>query len=289
MNKILEIKNPLLKLLFQEHDIVFNLEYDKYQNIMVDIFLNNNIKKTKKNHYVLDIIGVYYQFIKKNYQEAINYYLLSIKKGTNTNAMTNLGDYYYENENYEEMKKYYQMAIKLGNAFAMHNLAYFYEDIKNYDEMKKYYLMAIDRNKHPNTIYNLCNYFINEEYNYDEAIKYIILIYNINYKDDYNDTNTDAYKLFIQIENKINLNEFYNKLICIENKSDQVKILIEKLKNNFVNIYKIKLAFSQKHNIKDDCAICLEKDKLILTYNCMHWVCADCFPIFNTCTICKFI
>ena len=182
------------------------LEYEKYENIMYDIFINNNIKETT-NHYILNIIGLYYRNIKIDYLTANKYFLESINQGNYSVAMVNLGHYYQDIEkDYEQMKKYYQMAIdlnnseamsnlgfyyedvekdyfqmekyyqmaiKLGNACAMHNLAYFYEDIKNYDEMKKYYLMAIDKGKHPNSIYNLCNYFINKEYNYDEAIKWL--------------------------------------------------------------------------------------------------------------------
>ena len=55
---------------------------------------------------------------------------MAIKLG-NSNAMYNLGTYYYSIEkNYPKAVEYYEMAVKLGNSNAMNNLGYYYDNIE---------------------------------------------------------------------------------------------------------------------------------------------------------------
>lgn len=85
----------------------------------------------------------------------------------NSNAMTNLGKHYKENENnYEEMIKYYQMAIDFNNfknsSKIMIYLAIYYKNIDNINEMRKYYQMAIQTN---NFKFDLFDDFIKSKMN----------------------------------------------------------------------------------------------------------------------------
>ena len=132
------------------YGIVFDVEYYKdkdYIDIILDIFNNDNLNYDLNDKNILNIIGSYYQYKIKNYDEMKKYYLMSIKLN-NDRSMFNLGNYYqYIEKNYIEMKKYYLMSIELNDATSMYHLAYYYRHIeKNYDKMKKYYLMAIELN-----------------------------------------------------------------------------------------------------------------------------------------------
>jgi len=81
-------------------------------------------------------IGVYYNFIEINYDEAKKYYMMAIEKGNNY-AMNNLGCYYHFIEkNYELAKKYYMMAIEKDDEYAMTYLGNYYEKQKNYEWLK---------------------------------------------------------------------------------------------------------------------------------------------------------
>ena len=109
--------------------------------IIINIF---NSKKLKQKYYhstnskILNIIGLYYQYVKLNYIKAVRFYKRSIAKN-DSYAMINLAYYYEDIElNYILMKKYYLIAIKADNSDAINNLAYYYQYIVlNYDLMTK--------------------------------------------------------------------------------------------------------------------------------------------------------
>ena len=137
-----------------------DVEYCKnYQDIITNIFDNDNLNYDLTDKNILNIIGTYYRYKIKNYDEMKKYYLMAIELN-NVYAMDNLGSYYIDiEENYDEMKKYYLMAIELNHVCAMHNLGLFYQYIEqNYDEMKKYYLMGINTN-HNLCLACLCNFY----------------------------------------------------------------------------------------------------------------------------------
>jgi tetratricopeptide (TPR) repeat protein len=345
MTEILEIENLELRLFLDKYDLKYNLSYKKYQDVIYDIFINNNIKETK-DHYILNIIGEYYYYVKKDYEQSVKYFFESINQGNNSDAMYNLGNYYYiikkdyeqmekyylmsiqfnnpyavnnlgcyyfDKKDYIQMKKYYQAAVELNNPAIMNNLGYYYQHIeKDYEQMKKYYQLAINLNdssamnnlahyyfiekdyeqmkkyynlaiqfNNETSMYNLGDYYQNIEKNYIEAIKYIIMLIKLN--------NIKGIKLFNIIKQNINLIEFYNQVSCIKEKNEQINQLINYLSNiKIIHIYKNKLTYSKNNNVKADCPICLEKDKLALLYDCMHSVCSDCYPTYSDCTICKF-
>jgi TPR repeat protein len=113
------------------------------QNSKVDNFeQNSKVDNFKQNSNKLNAIGRNY-YNKKDYEQAVKYYLMAIELG-NSNAMDNLGCYYYKRDKYSDAEKYYLMAVELGNLQAMRHLAEYYDVIEQDDEkVKKYYKMAI--------------------------------------------------------------------------------------------------------------------------------------------------
>ena len=89
-------------------------------------------------------LGYYYHFTEWNNDLVKKYYLNAITLG-NSEAMTYLGWYYSNDNDYYLMKKYYLMAIALGNSNAMLYLGFYYQYTeKNYELMKKYNIMSIN-------------------------------------------------------------------------------------------------------------------------------------------------
>jgi TPR repeat protein len=137
-----------MKFIKTTFNLSFNDTYD--ENIILSIF-NGNLDSDElfydmDNSNVLNLFGLYYNHIEKNYEQMKKYYIMAIEKN-NIDAMINFACYYKNIEkNYEHMKKYYLMAIDNGNVSSMLFLASHYNKIeKNYDMMEKYYLMAIDK------------------------------------------------------------------------------------------------------------------------------------------------
>jgi TPR repeat protein len=110
------------------------------------------------NSEILCIIGLYYQYVKEDYEEMKKYYLLAIEKG-NVNAMFNLAIHYDNTQNYEQMKKYYLMAIEKDDSDAMFEMGEYYQYVEiDNDKMNKYYLMAIEKGNE-DAICNLKYYY----------------------------------------------------------------------------------------------------------------------------------
>ncbi len=244
----------------------------KYYNLAINLGCKDSILN----------LAHYYKEIEKNYVEMKKYYQMAINLG-NTLAMCYLGMYYeYEEKDYEQMKKYYQMAIDLGDTQAMHNLGIYYEFIKDYKKMKKYFKMAIQFGDTGTGILDLVFYYLTIENNNNKAIKYIQMINKIN-----DDLFIDKFVAELAIYDNIIFLNFYIQLTNIEPKSKELVKIISRFETvKEIYIYKNKLEFAKKHNLKANCSICLENDKLSLLYDCMHSVCSDCYPTYNECTIC---
>ena len=143
-----------LKEVTLKYDINFSDEHNKYLNEILDIY-NGKIDKYKKSEdgLILNVMGLYYQYIEMDYELMKKYYLMSIELG-NTTAMNNLGNYYKNiDTDYELMMKYYLMAIELRHSVSMNTLGNYYHFIEeDYELMKKYYLMAIESDYEENDI-----------------------------------------------------------------------------------------------------------------------------------------
>ena len=170
-----------------------------YDNILIgniDQSINNNIKYS--NYY--NFLGLFFQYdIKyKNYDLMKKYYLMAIDM-CDSDAMTNLGNFYNIEKNYDLMKKYYLMAIEQNNSYAMTYLGNYYQIEKNYDLMKKYYLMAIEQNN-SSVINDLIYYYHFIEKKYYLMKKYfLIAVKNKNYSYNYNLYKIHSYYNFIYI------------------------------------------------------------------------------------------
>ena len=94
-------------------EYIFNEEI-KYEEDIINIF-NCNILKETNNDFLLNIIGLYYEYIEKNYDEMKKYYLMDIKLEYKP-AMYSLGLYYFNIKNViNKMADYYEMAGKMND------------------------------------------------------------------------------------------------------------------------------------------------------------------------------
>ena len=160
-------------------------------------------------------IAIYYNFIKKDYENTEKYYLMAIERG-NISGAKRLASYYkHVKFDYKNAKKYYTMAIKHGKSKAMIGMAFYYElikknntkaihyysmaidhgkisakfnlgfcyhNMKDYANMEKYYLMAIQHGYYK-AIINLGYYYYHVKKNSCADNYFMMIINNANYKD----------------------------------------------------------------------------------------------------------
>jgi TPR repeat protein len=122
----------------KQHKITFNDNVS--DNDILSIFNGQYVvtEDTLNNSKLLNLLGLYYQHIVKDYEKMEKYLLMAIDQ-KDSNAMCNYGHYYQHIvEDYVNMEKYYLMAIELGNSSAMNNLGhYFHHTVKDYENMEK--------------------------------------------------------------------------------------------------------------------------------------------------------
>ncbi|NBP16346.1 sel1 repeat family protein [bacterium] len=173
------------------------------------------LSKCEHNGTELYYLGYYYEFIFKDYDEAIKYYHMAVDKN-NRCAMTVLGVRYYNKKEYEKSKKYYLMAIERDSYTAMNNLGCYYENIENnYDLMKKYYLMAIEKEKkNGSAADNLLKYFRNYKSNENLTLPTKDIIYNT--------------KKLLETMNDISLH-YTSELTSCQFDNEVIKTLLDKL------------------------------------------------------------
>lgn len=194
-------------------------------------------------------------------------------KNDDTDAMNNLGYYYYTEKKYDLAKKYYNKAIASNNAHAMNNigLIYYYID-KNYEEAKKFYELAC-LNNIEEAYNNLGLYYSEIEKNIDIAKLYFIEAIKKQLFQAYKNLSAitipiERYILYCQ--NSINYNEFDNS---IDN-------------DRLVLIFKNRLNFSGKYM---ECTICMN-NYINIPLECEHYICVDCYPkilFTEKCPICR--
>ena len=189
-----------------------------------------------------------------------------------------IGYYYYNVEkDYAQAKEYYLKAVELGNTTSMNNLGnYYYNVEKDYAQAKEYYLKAADVGS-AIAMNNLGNYYEKVVKHYTQAKKYYLKAIKL----DNTSKMTNLHIICRPIE-------LYNMLIGLENKNDIINSKIKELLNvKEVNTYINKINFSAEYNIVRDCAICLEENKLNICFDCMHFVCKDCYVKMDKCPYCK--
>jgi TPR repeat protein len=177
-DKVKDSNKPLNNNEIYELKRIFKLKcfesfIDSYSRKNYNLFIKNiifepNINNTDDLYY----LGVYYQYIKKDYDLMEKYFLMATEKG-NFYAANQLGIYYTNIENYDLMKKYYLQAIEKGDTWAMKTLGLYYRcKEKNYNLMEKYYLMAIEKGDY-HAMNQLGLYYQNVG-NYDLMKKYYL-------------------------------------------------------------------------------------------------------------------
>jgi len=111
----------------------------------------------------------------KEYDKAKSFYLRAIELNPDySDAYSNLGNVYYDQENYAGAIKYYNKAIEINPDFskAYYNLGIVYRNQGNYSDAIKCYKKAIELNPSYSAAYsNLGNVYDDQE-NYAAAIKY---------------------------------------------------------------------------------------------------------------------
>lgn len=90
----------------EKFKIKFNNKDIKYEKDIISIF-NGNIQFKTDNFIILQNIGLYYEYVKKDYDEMKKYYLITIELNV-SGSINNLGYYYqYIEKDYDKIKKYY--------------------------------------------------------------------------------------------------------------------------------------------------------------------------------------
>jgi hypothetical protein len=283
--------------------LLFNTNHNKINIHKFDLEDNN----------ILIFIGMYYEFIVKDYEQMKKYYLISIEKGdpkamnnlakyygstgcnydlmkkyflmaidkNYSDSMNNLAIYYHVIEkNYDLMKKYYLMAIELKNAASMNNLAFYYHDtINDYTLAEKYYLMGIEHNDSC-AYFNLGEYYYSIKKDMENTIKYYI--YFLENSPDYlhKDTKYDVKIFLFNYQYKFPLSLY--KILVKINRLCYINYLFIKLdKNNEVKIYLSKIKYAEKNNNYKQCRICLEDNILNIQLKCKHDICINCYTSSN--------
>lgn len=244
----------------------------KSKNYKKTLEYYNKAIKQNNNTLALTFLGVYYENIEHDYQQAILYYRLAIDNGYYI-ALTYLGDYYelIEHDNVNAVKYYLESIEKSNDFYAMNSLAVYYESVKDYDQAKKYYLMAVEYSD-SDAMYNLGNYYKEIEHNIPKALEYYIMAHNNN--------DSDALDIIKEIATPL---ERY--LICKEYNLPYVEKNAT-LKND-IYIYENKLKYASQIM---KCPICLMDDKQCLMLRCFaHHVCNECYSkvYLSSCPLCR--
>ena len=203
-------KQEILKNKLKEYGFKFNensIQNKNSFNKIYDLFLHDIIFDPINNCIEYCYVGIFYFYVKQDYDTAKKHYLMAIDKYDDVNAIKYLGYLYMQElnyemgekyylmaidkkdfesmnelacvydhclENYEKAITYYLMAIEFGYIVAMKNLAFLYEELENHENAIKYHLMAIDHGD-IKSIKNLSNYYKYDMHDYNNAKKYMLM------------------------------------------------------------------------------------------------------------------
>jgi len=140
-----------------------------------EIALAKLLKIERKNKTQLFFIGfIYHEFI-KDFEKAVEFYLLAAKKNV-PEAMFNLGNiYYYEYKNYIKAEEFYLMAVEKGDTDAMVNLGYLYKnEFNDYKKAENFYLKAIEKSD-SYAMFSLGFLYDNEFKDYKKAEEFYLM------------------------------------------------------------------------------------------------------------------
>lgn len=117
---------------------LYNIKFGSESRLLSDniesIFAGDLNNVNFNNSILVDIVGLYYEFVEKDYIKAEEYYLKSIDMN-NDEAMNNLGALYYKTNQIDKMTIYYKRGAELKNIKCMINLGLYFESVKDYTNM----------------------------------------------------------------------------------------------------------------------------------------------------------
>jgi TPR repeat protein len=241
----------------------------KYHNTILEMFNSENIETTNfnsTNSFELYLIGLYFQYEKKDYIQMIKYYKKSAES-KNIFAMYNLAKYYhYTNCDYRQAVIYYVNILNILDKLNTHenqlilnliikiktmfNLGYFYQhNEKNNSIMKKYYFELLDLLANCSDLQNLTNspeyeiikkiksktsfnlgyYYQYSEPNYLLMKRYYLIAMNL-----FNSKASNNLGLYYQHveQNYLKMIEYYIKSIKLENQKALINLELFYKKNN---------------------------------------------------------
>jgi tetratricopeptide (TPR) repeat protein len=132
----------------QQHKIIFDEKYLKYTDIILNIFNNNypieNADFT--DGIILNVMGLYYEKQKINYEMAKIFYILSIKNDNNNNdTYGNILSLYTKYNDFGQVKKYALLGVESNCSWCFHYLGKIYEQENNNELAIENYLKAINK------------------------------------------------------------------------------------------------------------------------------------------------
>lgn len=228
-----EIKNDLITIL------------DIFNSTDIDLDNLNQYEWDYKNPNIILYLGLYYQYIKNEYEKMMICYDKNIQINSNSNSMIQYGIYYENIEKNKELAiEYYKMSIKYSNSFGYYKLAKIINsdniDIID-EEAKEYYIKGMYMGNKA-CFLALIHYYLVKLKDYDNAIKYMDLFFES--QDDKEDVAIGIYsimlkfgeydigiKYLVQLSNmgyqnsKLLLAEFF--LDVVENNEEGTKLLLE--------------------------------------------------------------
>jgi len=137
--------------------------------------------------YYLNFVGIYYQ-MKNETKLARQYFVKAVNEYYNTNAMVNLGQFYF-NTNRELALEYLYGSLNFPSynetkGCALYLIGKHYHDIKEYNLMISFYIKAMLFNN-IFAAYNMYEFYRFEFYNYEKS-KYYYNLFITNYNGEYN-------------------------------------------------------------------------------------------------------
>ena len=221
-----------------------------------------------------------YYLGERNYPQMVKYLKLGIVANS-IESMLSLGKYYQNIKNYSEMKLCYLDGIeRLSSSDAMYELGnYYYKKEKDYPNAIKYFLLGVEK-FNLNCVNQLALHYMNVENDYLQAKKYYLMSLTFSEQDISTNLETINNLETICMDKFI----FYKELLKI--KSDNI-VIINKIKEleqiESIQQYKIMLEIAKRKNNYKKCTICLGDDVLNVTPFCSHDICSECYNPNSRC------
>lgn len=298
-----------IEKLNNDHSIYLSNVYDEYWDIFCDVFIDGdlNVDVPNENHGVkLDLVGLYYFLVLKNYENAHDAWMKSIDNYGNSYAMNNMGHYHNARKDYERGTRFLLMAIDKGNVSAMYNLGHFYCVYAGQCEQAKHYLMMAIEKGDVQAMITLGNHYLYHEKNYVSAMKYFMLGWThgdirslkklvklANSKDmlTYENlsiicrtvlTSGSNNRCISVLGNNNNMFVKWKTFVELQNEGivlgdNVIQIMRSFETNDDIQLYKSRKFRAQKFKTIDTCLICHRENILNIDLGCGHGVCDDCY------------